>query len=355
MKVLDRYIMHRALAPFVYCLGVFLLLMIFADLFENLDMILKNKVPLSLLIQYYGLKVPEFAVQISSLAILLSSVYVLSRFVRFNEMVAMRACGINIFRVIFPFLFLGIIVSLGIIILNETVLPHFRSHFNVIKETYLEGKQEGVFHTNLAFVSYNYSYFIKKYDIEKKEMYGITILKSNAADEIVSRIDAKHGKWTGTGWRFFEGTFRNLDAGKGANLTRFNEKFIALPETPKNFAHLFSLNFMRYRELKKHINKMRQSGYVPKEEWIILYSKIALPFANFFVLLVGIPFIFMSSNMHVVTGCILSLVVNFAYKIIVVFSIALGNSSLISPLASAWMTNILFGIAGIWLLKKTYV
>ncbi|MBU0650888.1 LptF/LptG family permease [bacterium] len=358
MKLIDRYIISKSIWPFVYCMGVFLVIMVCMDLFENLDSILQNNVDVVTIVEYYLLLIPGFAVEISPLCLLLGSVYILGKLLRHNEITAMRACGINIFRVIAPFLYLGLIVSLVVIILNETFIPKAVIAHGYIKEKYLSSggnKEQGIFRNNIAFISNNYSYFVKKYDVEKMTMYDITILKYDKSDQLLARIDSKKGEWTGTGWRFYDGMLRSFLNSDEAGMESFKEKFINLPEKPSAFAKSFDLEFMTYREIKNYIKKVMKSGAVPIKERVFLYSRVAMPFSNFVILMVGIPIVFMMSQAGIISGIVISLVVSFLYKIILVVGIAFGNGQMFPPFVSAWFGNAVFFVIGVWLLKKVRV
>lgn len=354
MKLIDKYIISKCFFPFIYCLSTFLVLITVIDLFENLDVIIKNHVPIMTLIKYYLLLLPSFTVQVSPIAVLMASVYILGQLSKFNEISAMRACGINLFRIIVPFLCLGFFVSLAIIALNETVVPQSVFEYTIIKEKYISDsvKDQAYTKDNIALVLDATSYFIKKYDIEQKQMFGITILQYDQEDNVIARIDAERGEWRGPDWKFFNGTVRNFEKSEQTNMTAFSESFFTLLITPDVLSKTNVMELMPYKELKKYIKKIKKRGYRPIHEYVVLYNKIAEPFSNFIVLLVGIPIVLMVVNPGIVTGLVISLVVCFSYKIAMVVGISLGNGEFISPLLAAWFGNFIFLIVGSILMLK---
>ncbi len=354
MKLIDKYIITRSLGPFFYCLSAFIILFIIVDLFENLDVFIKNRIDFFIILKYYLFFIPGIFSQISPIAVLLSSVYILGNLSKHNEITAMKASGINLFRIVSPFLLLGFIISLGTIILNETVIPKSFYHHTLIKEKYLsDASDESIFYRrNVAYISGKYSYYIKLYDVEKKEMTGVTVLKHDKDAKLEFRIDAQKAEWTGTGWRFYDGCVRTFNENTETDLEVFNNKFIQIPENPESFTKGVSMELMTYKDLKNYIDKLKQHGNDALKERVFLYSKISMPFANFIVLLVGIPLMIMMTSGNILTGIVFSLIVSFGFRVLSVIGISLGNGGAFPPILSAWFGNIIFICLGVWLLRR---
>ena len=85
MKILDRYITKKFIFPLVYYLFLFIFLYVIMDIFGHLDEILRNKVPLNILLQYYISFTPLIFVQTVPIATLLATVYMLSALNKSNE------------------------------------------------------------------------------------------------------------------------------------------------------------------------------------------------------------------------------------------------------------------------------
>jgi lipopolysaccharide export system permease protein len=357
MKLIDRYIITKCFMPFLYCISAFTVLFVIVDLFESLDTIIKNQVNVIKILQYYYYLIPSFMIQVCPLALLLASVYILGKLAHDNELNAMRATGINLFRIIMPFLFLGFILSLLIVLLNETITPIYAFKSVLIKEKYItkDSVDKDFSRNNIAVISNKHSYFIKKYDIENKEMFGITILQYNKDDEVIARIDAERGKWTGIGWRFFSGNIREFVHKTQTNMTGFGEKFIRLPEKPESFAKKFDLNLMSSKEIRDYIQSLIKKGAVPTKELVGLYNKLAMAFASFVLLFIGIPIILIITHTGLLTGIMLSIVVSFIYKLVIVVGVSLGHGEVLSPVLSAWFANIIFLITGSVLLNRVKV
>ena len=121
MRILDKYILKNFLVPLIYCLVLFAFLYIVIDLFENLDDILKNGLPIVVLGKYYLSMMPLVIINTVPIASLISTVYVISSMNKHDEIIAMRSAGVSIFRILLPFLFLGMVISSIVFTISEKV------------------------------------------------------------------------------------------------------------------------------------------------------------------------------------------------------------------------------------------
>src|SRR5947207_15091351 len=104
MCLLDRYLLRELLTPFAYCLGGILIFWISADLFSELNEFQRNHLKGLEVVQYYLVLLPEMLVfPLLPIVLLLALLYTLTNHSRYNELTAMRAAGISLWRVALPY------------------------------------------------------------------------------------------------------------------------------------------------------------------------------------------------------------------------------------------------------------
>ena len=123
MRLLDRYLLRELITPLFYCLCGFLILFVFGDLFGDLSDFQKKKLLVRDIIEYYIATTPEFLVQVVPIALLLALLYALTNHSRHNEITAIRAAGISLWRLCLPYTVVGFLLSLGVFALNELWVP----------------------------------------------------------------------------------------------------------------------------------------------------------------------------------------------------------------------------------------
>ena len=103
-----------------------------------------------------------------------------------------------------------------------------------------------------------------------------------------------------------------------------------------------------------YITKLKGEGFNATRYVVELYSKTAIPFVNFIMCLIAIPFALRSSRSSgIVMGVGVSIIIAFSYWIILSFGISLGKGSVLPPIFAAWLANIIFSAAGAVMLIST--
>ena len=64
MQIMDRYILRGYVQSLIYCIVAFIFLYIVVDLFNYIDEMMKNNVPVNTVFLYYGTFTPTIFVQI---------------------------------------------------------------------------------------------------------------------------------------------------------------------------------------------------------------------------------------------------------------------------------------------------
>ena len=107
MLIITRYFTREFLKTFLLCMGAFVALYLLVDLFDRLDDMIKRQVPLSLIIQYVLCSIPMIIYRLCPLGVLLCTFITLGIFVRNQEITALKAHGISLFRVLKVFVLLS--------------------------------------------------------------------------------------------------------------------------------------------------------------------------------------------------------------------------------------------------------
>ena len=122
MLVITRYFTKEFLKTLALCLSSFVALYLLVDLFERLDDIIEHQTSFSHVVQYCLYQIPMIIYQTLPLGILLCTFITIGIFVKNNEITALKAHGISLFRVLKVFVFIAFLFSLFSLFLQEFVL-----------------------------------------------------------------------------------------------------------------------------------------------------------------------------------------------------------------------------------------
>jgi lipopolysaccharide export system permease protein len=124
IKIIDRYIFLELLEPFLFGLGAFTAILSSSMImFELVRRVVINGMPLLVALQIFVLRLPGIVVYIFPMATLLAALLAFSRLSHDSEVIAFRASGITLFRLIIPVLALGLLVSLVNMTFSEIIMP----------------------------------------------------------------------------------------------------------------------------------------------------------------------------------------------------------------------------------------
>jgi LPS export ABC transporter permease LptG len=323
--------------------------------FERIDNIYEFGRPLSLLIKFVGYKIPEFIFYLMPVTALSSTLLSLGLLARFNEITAMKTCGISLYRTILPVLVLAALVSLFSFYLQENVLPYANKKASEVwkeitdepKKTFSRFDRHWVL-GNRENRLYSYEYF----DPDTAAFNRISIIEIDlSAWRIRERIYAERGYFEGNELLLSDCWTRTFEGNTQVSFNKENEKKLQLEEDKNYFLKEGKTpDQMRFYELRKYIDLVKKSGYNTVKLNVDLHFKISFPFICLIMTLIGIPFAFSMGKRGVLVGFGLSLVMAILYWISVGFFRSLGYVSFLNPFLAAWGPNLVFGLFALYMI-----
>lgn len=324
------------------------------DLFEKLRKFIGYNAEFSHIILYFSLKLPKIIFHITPVSILLSTLITLILLSRNNEIIAMKACGISIARLSLPILSLSLFISISLLIANLSFIPTANKRLRFVKEVVIEKREEeGYLKQNrIWFRSKDHTiYNIQLLDLAKEKMYGINIYMLGKDFSLSETIEAKELLYRDGKFVLLSGIRRRFFSDGIVDIKHFEEEVIALDKKISEFKQLkIDEEEITYPELKRYVKSLIRDGYKSDRYMVDLYGKISFPFVCVIISLIGIPFGLKEvRGKGIAIGIGTGIIIGFTYWIVYSLSISLGHSSLIPPLLSAWLANILFMITGSYL------
>lgn len=370
LSVMDRYIIAELIPPFLFGVGAFASLGVSVDsLFYLVNQVVEQGLPLSVAAEVLLLKLPEFVVYAFPMATLLATLMTFSRFSSDSELVALRGCGVSVYRMIAPVIAFCLVVTGLTFAFNESIVPaaNFRasttldralaqekSEFresNILYQEFQELVQpDGSKENSLSRIFYS-----KEFDGER--MKGLTILdfSRQGLNQIVSAESAVWNPQRNT-WDFSNGTIYVVSAdGSFRNIVKFEEQQIQLPRAPLDLARRGKdYGEMNIAESRQYLDVIKQGGNESKirELKVRIQQKFSLPFVCVAFGLVGASLGAQLRRTGRATGFALSIVIIFAYYMLSFISGAIAQTGTISPFLGGWIPNFFGLTAGTLLLIR---
>jgi lipopolysaccharide export system permease protein len=309
---------------------------------------------------HFVYRTPPFVYQGLHLVMLMSTILLFVGLSRSNELTALKACGVSLYRASLPVFGLALLISMTSLGFQEYVMPWMNRRAVEIDEAKIKrrtmpelrkrteiwyrGREDGAAESRI--------YHIGLLDPGSQQMNNVTILSLGPDFTVRRRWDARDMRWmdSAEAWRLATGVRREFRSGQPDRAETFREQTVKLPERYQDFAQVpRAPDVMSYRELKEYINRLQDAGHKVAKYIVDLQSKIAFPLAHPIMVLVGIPFALQSPRGGRIIGIALCLTLGLAYFIVHSAAVALARTEILPPLVAAWSANALFATLGLYL------
>lgn len=354
MKVFDFYIIKQFVVTALFAIAAIIILFVVIDIMENLDDFIDGRADTLLVVKYYLYFMPEIIKLMIPVAMLLAALFTTGRLSALNELTAMKAAGVSLYRFMVPLLIVALFVSGILIYFNGWVVPYTNKQKFSLARTYLHKylsytSKSNIFiqdsHTRIISIGY--------FDDAKGLASSVTIEDFSDTNLTVVRAtyNAKHMQWDKhtRSWSLMNGSLRifNGDAEKYETYTILN--IGRLNFTPEEVQRKQQRpEEMSYPEMKEFIANQKRAGYDVARWEVDFFSKISFPFASFIVVLFGVPFSSIKRRSGVGVEFGIAVAISFLYMIFLKISQSFGYNGDLNPLFTAWVANIIFFIAGIY-------
>lgn len=371
MRLLDRYLFRELLVPFAYCLGGFLIFWISSDLFKEMGRFQENQLGVADIVEYYLVIAPEFLSLVLPIALLLALLYALTQHARHNEITAMRAAGLSLWRLSAPYFVVGFVASVALLAINEFWAPDSqeRAKFILNRRTSGTTRYEPHLVQNLGFVNTRDSrrWLIGVFNARTAEMTNAQVHWILPDGSRRSFFAARATWWSGM-WVFHD-VKEYTDAG-GANsemvpgLQTNMLPMLQFTETPdeirseikisqcqtlenRHRSNLPIAEILRYQSLHPQIKSTDRAWLDTK-----LHSRLAGPWTCLVVVLIALPFGAASGRRNIFVGVASSILICFAFFVLRDVGLAAGAAGKIPGWLAGWLPNLFFTVTGIWLTSR---
>lgn len=368
MLILDNYILRRFAGLLLLILASFLVLTLIFTFFELLSDIVRNKIPLMTVGAYMVNEIPSMLYLVTPLSVLLAVLVAFGMMQKSNEITAMKATGVSIYRTLTPILAIATALAGGLFLLDQWYLPYANKRVetlrNAIKgkppQTYLR-PSKWIFGENDAKAAppgNRKIYYYEFYEPDRNEFGSISSFELNPRTfQISKRVYAGRAHWEDhlQKWVFEKGWQRSFDGDTVTDFRQFEVTTLAeMNEPPSYFRkEVRQYSEMNYAELSDYIRDLQQSGFDVVRLRVQLQKKIAFPLITLVMAVLALPFALSAGRRGALSGVAVALLIAGGYQVIAVLFESMGNVSQLPPLVAAWMPDMIFGLAGGYMILKT--
>jgi len=364
-RILDKYVVSGFLNIFFLVLSGFVVLILVFTVFDLLKDILSHDIGWLIVGQYLINLTPSMIYQITPLAVLIAVLVTFGVLNRNSEIIAMKASGISLYRLMIPIIAIAILMSASLFVFDQYYLPQANQRQEALRNTIKGRPAQTVLHPeqNWIFGQPNPGepdriFYYQFFDSGRKEFANLSIFEFNPSTFALSRrIFAARAIWDSEtdSWRLLNGWQRDID---GANVIDYREflktSFTEIHEPPGYFQkESKKAQEMNFGQLESYIGDLSQSGFDTMRLRVELWHKLAYPLMAVVMAALAIPFALSMGRRGSLAGIAVAIAVTLAYFVVDGLFGALGDVNYLPAALAAWSSDLLFGLVGGYLLLRT--
>jgi LPS export ABC transporter permease LptF/LPS export ABC transporter permease LptG len=364
-QVVDRYVLKSFLFWCALLLIGFVLMTHVYEFFDLLSDIVKNNIAMTRVLTYLFFRTPELIFELAPMSVLVAVLVTFGVLTKHNEITAMKASGVSLYRLAVPVLAAALLMSGGLFAFAHYYVPDANRKQDAIRkeikgkpvQTYLHPDRKWVFDPG----SNNDPkvFYFKYIDGAQKLMSGPQVFELDPANfRIHKHISAEKARWEPTlqTWVFENGWSRQDPGGRHEKFDNFTGKaatFQELDEKPDYFLQeVLQDQQMNYQQLEAYIRELQRSGIDTITLQVSFYRKFALPLFALVMALISVPFAFLAGNRGAMAGVGVSFTIAIAYWTLGKLFEQLGDVNLLPAMLAAWSPDVIFAMAGLYFFTR---
>ncbi|MBD3382782.1 MAG: LptF/LptG family permease [candidate division Zixibacteria bacterium] len=364
IRILDNYLLMKFVRAFVLSLVVFILIMHLVHLIEHLDTYIDRKAGFKSIVMFYVYFTPFIVILTTPVATLLGAIFTVGLMARGNEILAIKASGVSLWRVALPLLIAGMVISILSFVASDKLLPYTNQRKSEIRYGDIENLPDfrSEYYSNFHRRGEQGRIFNFRLYSPQQKMGKDAEIHTYQENRLVELIEAKELSWKDSIWVAYDGTktiFSDIDKPQTQDsLVSFDTLFLpALTEHPTRFARrqIDPRDFgydQSISDLKQEIENKRKNGIDPTPERVYLMFKYSLPLTSFIIILIAVPLASDPRRGSPAIGFAFAIGISFAYMVIFEVFRTLGTSGKIPPAFAAWSINVIFFLIGLYMMFR---
>jgi lipopolysaccharide export system permease protein len=138
--IIDRYVVRSHLTFVLIGLSVAATLFVVVDLAKTLDRFLRIKPPLAYILEHFAYRLPAWLHDGLPIVMLVATIFLFLTLTRHQELTALKAAGISLYRISAPVIALGLLVAVLAGLFQELVLPELNERGEEVDRVKIRGQ-----------------------------------------------------------------------------------------------------------------------------------------------------------------------------------------------------------------------
>ncbi|MES9993156.1 MAG: LPS export ABC transporter permease LptG, partial [Candidatus Thiodiazotropha sp.] len=290
ITLFDRYIGRTVLIGIVGVMALLLVLIGFFELVAELEEV-EDGYTASMAYAFVILGMPRYSYELFPLATLLGSLLGLGVLAGNSELLAMRAAGISISRIVLSVLKTGLLVLAVVVVIGEYLAPVAEQQAQGMKNEALSGQIS--LKTRYGFWSRDGNTFVNiRQILPNSELADISIYEYGEEGHLLKATHAQRGSYQSGGWVISDVQQSEFSA-SSVSVTSMPEQPWRAQLDPSTLDVLtVKPHMLAAWDLWRYIDYLQQNGQASINYEVAFWGKMTTPLVTMVMLFLSIPFVF---------------------------------------------------------------
>jgi len=351
MSILFRWLfwqgMTRILGTMLVVLGIFIIV----ELFDK-SRLLGHGMDAAILTEYLLLKLPYMASQLMPIIVLLGLSIYLTELSHHQEVVALRAAGVGLGKILQPLLAIAFCAMMIDFAINEWVTPITNQRLDTIERVNVHHRAANQY--DIQWLRDDEHRMIRLKPLTEEHSFAIMVLKTDAQGRWLQRMDASKAIYTHGQWQLNDVHISEPDAQEGMVL-HHKKHIVFTSSAGPNAADPPKASHMHLFELMDYIQLLQRAGMSNGSYVFTLQKKLTAPLSCLIMAILAVALCMnMGSRLAANSlGLAASIAVGLLFYVLGNASSMLAGGERLPPAYAAWLPILFFGgIAGFLLMHR---
>ncbi len=354
LGLLDRYVTMIYARVFGLCAVAMMGIFYIATFIDLSDKVFKGETTFGTLGAFLWYSTPQFVYYVLPLSVLMATLVTIALLTKSSELVAMKACGVSLYRVALPLLVCASLAGAALLGLEEGSLGAANRRAEPLRRVMRGGVASLDTLSRRWLIANDGSIYHYEYlDAAARRVLNLSLYEfGSGMRRLIRRTFAERASATPAAgrWTLENGWTRDFDAEGGP---RAFATFAAADRQLESIDYFGTeqpdARFMGYRELGTYVGRLQASGLDVLEQRVALERKLSFPFVPIVMALIGIPFAVRIGRGGAMAGIGVGIGLAMTYWTMYSVFAALGTGGVLTPTLAAWAANLLFGAGALYL------
>ncbi|EAU55616.1 LptF/LptG family permease [Mariprofundus ferrooxydans] len=348
MPVVFRWIFSGCLSRSLVTMSALLAIFVIIESFDKARY-LGHGLDGRLMVEYMLLKIPFMLSEFMPVIMLIGASLYLIELSRNQEVVALRAAGLGINKVLLPLSSVALLAALASFIIGEWVTPVTNTRLDQIEQVHIQHKKSS--QPGVQWLKDGHRFF--RLTPLTNHQFALLMLKTAPDGAWLQRIDSPRAHYSQGVWSLSDARVSTPSSDQVMHVEKLKNMEVKSAIGPET-ADLPKPGHMDFSELYHYINNLKHAGLGAGTYVYALHRKFSAPLACLLMVIMAAALCLHTGNRNsrASWGLMLSISLGLVFYVIGNAGYLLAASNRIPPAFAAWLPSLVFGGTAVFLLLK---